>query len=352
MKKRTAGWALTALAAASLAAGAVSAQVNLTAETANPGGTVYLAPSTLAEVASAAGVANIQLKDGQTLTNSIQNVAEGKTDIAATPYILPFLMSRGVGPYSKLGKEKGAELAGNLRALYPYTLGIFFMYAYDAKGLNGWEDLKGKKVLNGPPRGAAAVNSRSIVQIVTGYKADTDYESVTVNWGQATATVSDGSVDAAVLPEFFPSGRVTTIGAAGAMTAWAIPKDVYEGEAMQKYLKAPGSAPWEMPVSEAQKIGENWTIVSDDDVFRGMATIGGDIVHKDMDEEMAYQLVKLHIDNLDLIKSKAPFASNAGFGVLDAVKSGMCGANPLKYHPGAVRAWEEAGYDVPECSKP
>ena len=141
-----------------LAVGSVSAQVNLTAETANPGGTVYIGISTLAELASTKGIANMQLKDGQTLTNSVQNVAEGKTDIAATPYILPFLLNRGVGPYSKLGKENGKKLASNLRALYPYTLGIFMMYAYYSEGLNGWKDLKGKKVLNGPPRGAAAVN--------------------------------------------------------------------------------------------------------------------------------------------------------------------------------------------------
>lgn len=78
---------------------------------------MHLAPSHLIEIAGTQGIANIQLSDGQTLTNSIQNVAEGKTDIASAPHILPFLMSRGVGPYGSLGKEKGAELAGNLRAI-------------------------------------------------------------------------------------------------------------------------------------------------------------------------------------------------------------------------------------------
>ena len=76
--------------------------------------TIYLSPAHLTEVAGTQGIANIQLADGQTLTNSIQNVAEGKTDIAGTPYILPFLLSKGRGPYSKLGAEKGAELASNL----------------------------------------------------------------------------------------------------------------------------------------------------------------------------------------------------------------------------------------------
>ena len=84
------------------------AQVNLTAETASPGGATHLSPAHLTEIAGTQGIANIQLAEGQTLTNSIQNVAEGKTDIAGTPHILPFLMSRGAGPYGSLGAEKGA----------------------------------------------------------------------------------------------------------------------------------------------------------------------------------------------------------------------------------------------------
>ena len=61
------------------------ADINLTAETASPGGAVYLSPAHLTEIAGTRGIANIQLADGQTLTNSIQNVAEGKTDIAGRP---------------------------------------------------------------------------------------------------------------------------------------------------------------------------------------------------------------------------------------------------------------------------
>ena len=108
---------LVALAGAAAILGlAVSAQaqVNLTAETASPGSAPGVSVISLSEVAAKYNVADIQVTTGQTLTNSVQNVAEGKSDIAAAPFVLPFLMSRAVGPYAKLGKEKGAELAGNL----------------------------------------------------------------------------------------------------------------------------------------------------------------------------------------------------------------------------------------------
>ena len=342
---------LVALSMAVGFSGATTAAENLTAETASPGNAIHLSMAHLAEVASEAGIANIQVADGQTLTNSIQNVAEGKTDISGTPYILPFLLSKGRGPYSKLGAEKGAELAANLRALYPVTLGIFAMYAFDSKGVKGWDDLEGRSIYNGPPRGAALTNARSIIQLVAGLKEGDGYKGVQVNWGQAVKTITDGSADAVVLPILFPDSRITQAIASGNMTVWSTPKDKWESEPFQKYLRAPGSAPFTLSMSEAS-LGDGVTVVSEDDTFRGLATIGGDIVNKDMPFELAKALTKAHIDTLDRLKAKAPFARYAGYGVVDIVKSGMCGPNPLKYHEGAIAAWEEAGYTIEDCAKP
>ena len=306
--------AASTCAIAILVSGTVSAQVNLTAETASPGGATHLSPAHMTEIAGTKGIANIQLADGQTLTNSIQNVAEGKTDIAATPYILPFLMSRGVGPYGSLGKEKGAELASNLRAINPFTLGIFLLYAYDAKNIGGWDDLKGRKIYNGPPRGGALTNARSMIQIVAGLKDGEDYEGLQVNWGQGTTLVTSGEPDAIVLPELFPGSRLTSVTAAGKMTGWSMPKAAYESEAMQKYMQAPGSAPVTMDIATLREtMGSDWTFVSEDGTFRAFATIGGNVVHKDMDEQLVYDLVTAYVATLDELKAKAPYGDTVGF---------------------------------------
>ncbi|MBD3662836.1 C4-dicarboxylate ABC transporter substrate-binding protein [Sulfitobacter sp. TSTF-M16] len=338
---------VAAAAAITLATGA-HAQANLTAETASPGGAVHLSPAHLTEIAGTKGIANIQLADGQTLTNSIQNVAEGKTDIAGTPYILPFLMSRGVGPYGSLGAEKGAELAGNLRAITPVTLGIFFLFAYDAKGIGGWDDIEGRTIYNGPPRGGALTNARSMIQIITGLKDGEGYTGIQTNWGQSGALIASGEPDAIVLPELFPGSRLTTAAAAGKMTGWSMPKEIYEGEAMQKYMVAPGSAPFTMNVDElSETMGDDWSFVSEDDTFRAFATIGGNVVHKDMDDTLVYDLVSAYVATMDDLKAKAPFGNSVGF---DAPMQGMCGANPVKYHPAAARAWRDAGYEVDDCA--
>ncbi len=346
---KTAALAVTA----TLTAAAAHAQVNLTSNTAGAGTTAGLTATALVEYAAERGIANIQLKDGQTGTNYIQALAEGKIDIANGPFILPFLLSRAAGPYASLGKEKGAEIGPNIQLLYPYTLSIFTMYAYDANGISGWDDLKGRKVVNGPPRGAATTNSRALIQLFGGAKFDDDYESVTVSWNQVASAIIDGTADAAVIPAMFPGPRVTQASAAGSMKMYSIPKEGFESEGGQKLLNKPGSTAFSIPVADLQAaMGDGWTIVSEDDTFRGMAVTGGDFVNKSMDEELAYQLTKAHIESIESHKALAPFMASLNFGVLDPKVAGLCGPNPVRFHPGAVRAWEEAGAAVPDCAKP
>lgn len=339
-----------AAVATSLATGAF-AQVNLTAETASPTGVPGNTVLALGEVAAGAGVANIQVTGGQTLSNSVQNLAEGKIDISAAPFILPFLMSRGAGPFSALGKEKGAELAGNLAVLYTYQLGTFALSAYESSSVKGWDDLEGKTIYNGPPRGGALTNARALLKLVAGLEEGEGYTGVQVSWGQAVKTITDGSADVHLLPTSFPDARLGRGAASGKMTMWSMPKDAFESEAVQTYAKAPGSGAVLIPLAEAAQ-AEGITVVSEDDMFRGVATVGGEVVRKDMDEELAYQLTKAFLDNMDVYEAKTPFMPNVALGEIENLATtGMCGAMPLKYHPGAVRAWEDAGYTVPDCAK-
>lgn len=336
-----------------LAASSAAAQVNLTSNAAGAGTAGALSATSLVENAAERGIADIQLKDGQTGTKYTLALAEGKIDLASGPFILPFLMARAAGPFSNLDKEEAKELGHSIQMLYPYTFSIFTLYAYDAKGVTSWEDLKGMKVLNGPPRGTAALNSRSLIQLFTGLKSDEDYESVTVNWSQMAQAMIDGTADAAMIPAMFPGPRVTQASAAGSMTMISMPKEAFESEATQKFLNKPGSTPFVVPLADIQAaMGDQWTIISDDDMFRGKAVPGGDLVNKSMDEELAYQLTKSHIENLDDIRAMAPFMATLNFGDVSEEANGLCGANIVKFHPGAVRAWEEAGYDLPDCAKP
>ncbi len=341
----------TLMVALGIGASAANAQVNLTGETVTPGGTPHISLTHLGELAARENVANIQIAAGQTLTNTLQNIAEGKTDVGSVPFLLGFMMEKGRGPYSALGAEKGAELISNVRLLYPGVWGAITLFSYDSTRLDGWDDVKDRTVLNGPPRGAVLNNSRSIIQLTTGYKDGTDYKGLQVNWGQMVKTITDGSADAFIMPVTFPDSRITPGLASGDMTIWSVPKDVYEGEAFQRYLRAPGNAPYTKPRSVVE-FSEGVTLGSEDDTFRSMSMVGGEAVNVSMSFDLAKKLTELHIKSLDELRKRAPHMSHAGFGIVSEVESGLCGANPIKYHEGAVAAWEEAGFEIPDCAKP
>ena len=128
-------WQLSTFIFAAGFAMQTQAQVNLSAETAGPTGVPGNVMGHMADVLAEKKVANLQVAQGQTLTNSVRNVAQGKTDLASAPIILPFLLARGVGPYGKIGKEKGAKLAANLRALWTYNAAGFYGFASARKTL-------------------------------------------------------------------------------------------------------------------------------------------------------------------------------------------------------------------------
>ncbi|MEP5153801.1 C4-dicarboxylate ABC transporter substrate-binding protein [Planktotalea sp.] len=327
------------------------AQANLTGETTPP---TEIAAQTLfgvAELAAETGLANIQIAAGQTLTNSVQNVAEGKTDIAAAPFVLPFLLSRGAGPYASIGPETGAELAGQLSVLYTYRFSVFGLSAYESANFSGWDAVEGATIYNGPPRGAALNKARAMARLAAGLEDGKGYTGLQVNWGQSVSTITEGSANAHILPMNFPDARHSQAASSGGMVVYSFPKDVFEGEAGTKFGRAPGSAAVVQPIEE-DLFGPNIRVVSEDGNFRGYADIGGDVVNTSMDEELAYQLTKTFLDGLDMIKQRTPSMAKGWLGETDPAITGMCGPNPIKYHPGAVRAWQEAGYTLPECALP
>lgn len=342
---------LVGAVAATCLAFSAHAQANLTAETTPPTQVAAQTMFGVAELAANAGIANIQVAADQTLTNSVQNVAEGKTDMAAAPFILPFLLSKGAGPYASLGTDTGGELATNLAVLYTYRLSVFGLSAFESKNFGGWNAIGDSTIYNGPPRGAALNKSRAMARIATGLEDGKGYKGIQVNWGQMVNTITDGSADAHVLPMNFPDARLSQAAASGRMVVFSFPKDAFESEGGTKFASAPGNAAVVQPITD-EMVGPGISVVSEDGIFRGYADIGGDVVNVSMDEDLAYALTKTFLEGLPQILARTPSMPNAWLGETDPVLTGMCGPNPMKYHPGAVRAWEEAGFTLPDCAKP
>jgi uncharacterized protein len=335
-----------------LAAPAALAQsVNLTGETSAPGNSPHVNATHVARILSREGIADMQLTEGQVATNSVLNVARGRTDYATAPTFLSFLLSRGAGPYAQIGAEEGAQLAANLRVLWPYNAGGYGLLAFESSGITSWHDLAGKTVYNGPPQGAAVTNARQVVQAITGMEDGTGYTGMQADWGMLATLLVDGSADAFVVPLTMPSDRITVMASAGRVNVVSVPRDVFEGEGFQRLLRAPGNVPIVIP-RDRMGHGDEINLISDDGVMRMMGTAFADLVHKDMDFDLARRMTAAYIATLDELRAATPYAATVNFGITDQVTTGFCGAIPLRYHPGAIAAWEEAGYTIPDCARP
>jgi TRAP-type uncharacterized transport system substrate-binding protein len=325
--------------------------ITLTSASASPGGASDISAKFLAEVAAADKIATIQVQGGQVLTKTMVQVAQGKTDITASAFILNFLMSRGLGPYSNLGKEKGKVLAGNLQLLFPFHLAHFALVAFQTTGIDSYAKLKGKIVFNGPPRGGALVSARQVIRLASGGLVDgKGYTGKQIAWGQADSIFLDRTVDAAVRPATNPASWVPVLMSAGKLNMVSIPKKLFEGKAFVKYANAPGNAAVVFPVKDLAHYGPKVRIITDDDMFRSIANSGGTMVNKNMSKKMAKALTASFVKHRKDLWRKTAFAKTSQFGNIDNKNFNFCKAG-IKFHPGAVEAWEEAGFKVIACAK-
>ncbi|MDE0533779.1 MAG: hypothetical protein OXI01_20395 [Albidovulum sp.] len=172
----------------------------------------------LAEAAVGAGVADIQVLPGRTLSNAVFKVARGSTDVAAAPLALPIPLSRGAGSYSATGAEDGANLAGNLRVLYTNRLALFGLGAFECANFGGYDAVEGSTVYNGPPRKAALNRARAMIRLAAGLDEGNGYEGVQVGWGQGlgVAGIAARSIGSCAVSCFERSGATRqeiTVGA-------------------------------------------------------------------------------------------------------------------------------------------
>lgn len=348
------------LAIGVLMAGAVSgsalAQTTLTSETTSPGASTHYVSTTFAAVLESAGVTTMQVTEGATLTNSVQAVAEGRVDVSTAPLILPFLLSKGIGPYSGVGPDKGAELAGKIRAIF-FHAGSHQSFGYfNSSPVADIRNLDGLRIWNGPPRGAALTSGRAMVQLLAGLKDGEGYEGIQTPWPDVTSTVAGGGADAWTWPGGLPGGREIQLSASGGITVHDIPSDLYASELAKQIIAAPGHAPFSMPVEEYRKVyaGNDITVVTDDDTFDSFVTAFAEIVPDTMDEQLVHDMVAAMLDAQDRFEQGAPMGPylNMTFGDIDGVGQGACGAVQIKMHPGAIRAYEAAGHTIADCLRP
>ncbi|MEX0828132.1 MAG: TAXI family TRAP transporter solute-binding subunit [Haliea sp.] len=242
-----------------------------------------------------------------------------------TPYTsgLAYLAENGLKPFS--------EPTPAPKLIATYLLGSVWLATLD-ENIKEPKDLVGKTVgLGRPPQILWTIEPELIIKHGWGLDGKIDIQYLGTK--QAAQALLDGTVDAAIIggyadpinKAFKPSPQTLTVVGSG-KTLYHIP---WGEEAIEKTIAA-GVGIGKITIPQDAIAGIN----SDMPGFFDPIAWGA---YPEMPEETAYQITKMIIDNVGM------FPEYHALGKLMSRESLAYGVDPATMHPGALRAYKEAG---------
>jgi uncharacterized protein len=301
------------------AALSLSAQAqNISIATGGTGGVYYPLGGGMASVLSkhVPGMQATAEVTGGSVDN-LKLIATGK------PYI-GFSMT-DAGQDALRGEDKfksGKVPLKTLMVLYPNRMHVV---SVEGRGVNKMADLKGKRVSTGSPGSATEVMAFRLIE-AAGLDKDKDLKRERLGVAESVNAMKDGKIDAFFWVGGLPTAGVTDL----ANTPGTKIKMVDHAEVVAAMNKKYGNLYVEDVITK--------------DVYRGMDTDNKQatvmnilVVHENMDDKTAYNIVKTIFDKrADLI---AVHKEAENFKLENQKTS----ASPIPFHPGAVKYFAEKG---------
>lgn len=273
----------------------------------------------------------ISLNSGQTLSRSAINLAAGQIDIAIVPPRAYDAMTHGSGFYRELGDDAIA-LSRNLRSLFAFTGGSLHPIVRADSGIETWADVAGRRVYIGPPGGGANEQISEFVNLMSGLRADVDYETVRMDWGAAEQAFQDGQFDVLNNSTAVGSASIVQLLLQGDYRFLQAPEGMAESEAYANFLTV-GNTAGGIPAGTYDGIGNG-----DQDILSyAYSMVVG--VNASMSDDEAYLLTSTFWSNLD--------ANRREIALLRGVTNAPFSGNNVPLHPGAVRYYQEQGIEIP-----
>ena len=313
MKKVIVPLAIMAVLAFSVAAFAVTF---VTIGSGGVGGTYYPLGGAMAEVLNKAG---IDVKaTSRTTAASKENcrlVASGKAHLGMTMGSTLWQAYTGTGAF----KEDGKLPLRILFNMYPAPQHILTI---EGTGIKTFEDLKGKRVSIGAPGSGNQVLTRMILE-AAGIDPEKDFKMAQLTQPEAAMALKDGNIDAVFWNFAAPGAAVMEVEAVRKVHFIPLPEDL-----VNKIVeKNPFLLPYTLQPGVYKSITEPVLTIADGNYM---------IVHENMDEGLAYKLVKTLIENKDTFMDVTPQAAHF---VPEEASKGI-----IPFHPGAVKYFTEQGY--------
>ena len=308
-----------------LALGSAFAQGELSIATGGTGGVYYPTGGAYAELVN-------KYMDGYTAVAevtgaSVENVgliSRGDSDIALALADTVYQAYTGSGAFDGQDGRPGA--LQNLRALgsaYPNAVHIV---ALAGSGIASLQDLKGKRVSVGAPGSGTEVSAQTILN-ANGITYD-DLNAQRLNFNETADALRDGQLDAGFLSVGPPTSSLLDL---------ATTRDMVLIPLSQEEVQASIAAD---PTFASYTLTGGLYPGQDSDVLT-VGTPNVIVVGAEMDEELAYTLIKTIYDHIDEVIAVHPSAK-------DTTPAFSLESTPIPLHPGALRYYEEQGMTVPD----
>ena len=303
-----------------LCLGSALAQTNISVATGGTGGVYYPYGGGLAELINkhVEGYSAVAEATGASEEN-VALIFQGDSDIALA------LADTVFQAYSGTGAFEGREIS-SLRALgsiYPNAVHIVTL---EGTGITSLSDLSGKRVSLGAPGSGTTISAEALLG-ANDISLD-DMQVQRLDFNETAAALRDGQIDAGFLSVGPPTSSILDL--AATRNVVLVPLTDAEVAAAQEV--DPSYAPYTIRAETYPGQAEDVLALSTPNVL---------IVSEEMDEELAYNVVKAMYENVDELIAIHPAANDT------TVEFSMA-STPIPLHPGALRYYQEVGAEVPE----
>lgn len=194
-------------------------------------------------------------------------------------------------------------------------------------------DLKGKKVSTGSPGSGTEVIANRILE-AAGLDPEKDIKRERLGASESAGAYKDGKIDAFFWSGGLPTAAVTDLGATPNISYQLLPSADYAAGLQGKYGAFYGTAT--IPANTYPHQAQDVSVVVVPNVL---------VVNQDMDDEMAYNIVKAMFDNKAELVATHPAAK-------ELTLANATSNSPLPYHPGALKYYQEQGVTPKTPSTP
>ncbi|KUK87989.1 MAG: TRAP transporter solute receptor, TAXI family [Synergistales bacterium 58_81] len=194
----------------------------------------------------------------------------------------------------------------------------------EGSGIETFWDIKGKKVSLGAPGGGDQVLTRMILK-AAGIDPDKDLQAAQLTQPEGAMALTDGNIDAVFWNFAAPGAAVMEVEATRKVKLIPLPEEV-----VQKVVEDnPFLLPFTFKPGIYKSVDKDVLTIADGNYM---------VVRADMDEELAYNLLKTLLENKDAFMDVTPQAANF---IPELASKGI-----IPFHPGAVKYFKEKGIDM------